>query len=411
MKQKLIHLILFLVTFFATTLSGLEWIVGKTFLLSKSGIGFGVDITKHDWYMAFLFSSSFLFILTVHEFGHYFMGIYYKVKVTLPYYIPLWFGIFTPLLGGLLPSIGTMGAFIRIKSPLKTTKEFFDIGIAGPLAGFFTALGIIWYGFATLPPVEYIYNIHPDYKEAYKQYGVGTDIVYTYEYQKERYIEDRLKENPNKVPEVPASDYFDMFSVGDNLLFTFFKWLYADQGNKIPNSYELFHYPFLFAGYLACFFTALNLIPIGQLDGGHVLYGLIGYKNANRIFPYFYKFFLLYAGLGLITTDMPQDELIIYVPLYLLFLNFCLQQLYINLKERWKWILVLFLTQIAMNYMFPSIEGYQGWLLFGLLIGRFLGVKHPPSIIEQDIGIKRKILGIVAVLVFIVCFSPHPFIF
>jgi len=400
LRKYFIHIGLFIATFCTTTFAGLEWTSGKTFLFSKGGIGFGKGVNTDDWRLALFFSCSFLFILTVHEFGHYLTGIYYKVKVTLPYYIPLWFF-------GLGPSIGTMGAFIKIKSPLKTTKEFFDVGIAGPLTGFVAAFFIIWYGFANLPSTEYLYKIHPDYRAVFEKYGVDTEEVYTYRYQKEQYIKNSLKERPNEVPNPP--DSFDNISLGNNLLFCFFRWIYAEKTVFIPNGFELMHYPFLFAGYLACFFTALNLIPIGQLDGGHVMYGLIGYKRFNKVAPYLYILFLFYAGLGLISPAMSSDDLVVYVPLYLLFLNLCLQQLYANWQERLKWILLIFLLQTGVSYLFPSFDGYQGWLLFGLLIGRFLGVKHPPALVEQDIGWKRKVLGWVAVLVFIVCFSPHPF--
>ena len=374
MKSKLKHIGLFAITLLTTTLAGLEWTAGKTFLFNGKEFSFGEHINSDDWHNALIFSCSFLFILTVHEFGHYFTGVYYKTKVTLPYYIPMWFL-------GLGMSIGTMGAFIKIKSQIRTTKEFFDIGVAGPLAGFVAALLVIWYGFENLPPLEYIFNIHPEYK----QYGLDyANYVY--------------------------KDVEGQFSLGNNLLFTFFKWAYSDSAHLIPNNFEMLHYPFLFAGYLACFFTALNLIPIGQLDGGHVLYGLIGHKKANKVFPYFYIVLILYAGLGLITPNMIQDDLLMYVPMYLLFLNFCFQRMYPELKERVIWILGIFLVQVTSSYLFPEFEGYNGWLVFGLLIGRFLGVKHPPALIEENIGLKRKVIGIFSILVFIVCFSPYPFI-
>lgn len=69
------------------------------------------------------------------------------------------FGFFS-----LVPSIGTMGAFIRIKGAVTTRKEYFDIGVAGPLAGFIVAMGVLYYGFTHLPAPEYIFTIHPEYK-------------------------------------------------------------------------------------------------------------------------------------------------------------------------------------------------------------------------------------------------------
>ena len=137
------------------------------------------------------YSIPFLTILTVHEFGHYLTAKYHNVKVTLPFYIPLWLG-FIPL-----PfTIGTAGAFIRIKEMIHSRKQYFDIGIAGPLAGFVVAVLVLTYGFTHLPPPEYIFEIHPEYKE----YGLNY----------EDYVYDLLP------------GYLVM---GDNLLFMFFEKL------------------------------------------------------------------------------------------------------------------------------------------------------------------------------------------
>jgi Zn-dependent protease len=99
-----------------------------------------------------------LSILTAHEFGHYFVALYYRVKVTLPYYIPLPPGFM----------FGTMGALIRMKSPVYSNKQNFDIGIAGPLAGFVVAIVFLGYGYSHLPPLEYVFQFHPEYQ----QYGL-----------------------------------------------------------------------------------------------------------------------------------------------------------------------------------------------------------------------------------------------
>lgn len=401
LKANYKYVIFFILTFITTTFAGIEWIAGKTFIANDCGFKLGGDVTWSDIQKGLLFSVPFILILTFHEFGHYFTAKYYNADVTLPFYIPLWFF-------GLTLSIGTMGAFIKIRSPLKSTKEFFDVGVAGPLAGFFVAIAFIWYGFATLPEPDYIYQIHPDYEEAYTKYGVGTDIVYTHEYQKEQYIKKSLVCNPGADPVPP--EQFESFALGDNLLFMLFRWIFEDKSHLIPNAYEIFHYPFLFAGYLACFVTALNLIPIGQLDGGHVMYGLLGYKKFNTISPYIYKLFIFYAGLGLITPNMLQNELLWYIPLYLYFLHLCFKKLYPNVKERLIWAMGLFISQYMVSYLFPNIEGYPGYLLFGLVIGVFLGIKHPPALIEHKIDSKRKWIGWLAIIIFILCFPPQFFV-
>jgi membrane-associated protease RseP (regulator of RpoE activity) len=152
-RTWLIQGVLFIVVFFTTTFAGAEWIHGSYVLVPGTGF------TWDKFVEALNFSVPFLLILTVHEFGHYIVARIHKVSVTLPYYIPLWFG-FLPLLGlPILPSIGTGGALIRITGKVDTKKKFFDIGIAGPLAGFAVALAVLYYGFTHLPPQEYIYEI------------------------------------------------------------------------------------------------------------------------------------------------------------------------------------------------------------------------------------------------------------
>src|ERR1043166_8120924 len=158
-KTYLIHSSLFIVTFITTTLAGAEWTYGKSLLHFKSASLFSMyinpDYTWANFASGLPYSICFLMILTCHEFGHYFTAVYYKVKTTLPYYIPL------PPFG----LLGTLGALIRIKEPIHTNKQQFDIGIAGPLAGLVVALGFLIYGFATLPSPEYIFQFHPEYQK------------------------------------------------------------------------------------------------------------------------------------------------------------------------------------------------------------------------------------------------------
>ncbi len=148
-KKIAIHAGLFLVTLVTTTLAGAEWVYGKSIFME--------GYTWADFFSGMPYSIPFLLILTVHEFGHYFTAIHYKVRTTLPYYIPL-----PPL-----PLMfGTLGAVIRLKSRVPSKQQTFDIGIAGPLAGFVIALAVLWYGFATLPPPEYIFQFHPEYQQS-----------------------------------------------------------------------------------------------------------------------------------------------------------------------------------------------------------------------------------------------------
>ena len=130
--KKRIHLILFVITFITTTFAGAEWMYGRTFVFSSYPLGW-------DEFMAGLrFSIPFLGILTIHEFGHYLTARKHKVKVSLPYYIPLWLGFI-----GMPFTIGTLGAFIRIRERINDKRKNFDIGVAGPIAGFVAALIVL----------------------------------------------------------------------------------------------------------------------------------------------------------------------------------------------------------------------------------------------------------------------------
>src|SRR6187402_3040026 len=166
----IIQSVLFLLTIFTTTLTGAFWV----------GILHPEDSFWDFFSRGFAYSIPFLGILTIHELGHYLTARYYKVNVTLPYYIP----IFIP---GLMPQIGTVGAFIKMNSRSASKKEIFDIGVAGPLAGFVAAIGLLFYGFTHLPQREHIFIVHKEYAEAEKKSGKPYEnIVYTSQYMRER---------------------------------------------------------------------------------------------------------------------------------------------------------------------------------------------------------------------------------
>ncbi|HEX9957206.1 MAG TPA: site-2 protease family protein, partial [Fibrella sp.] len=270
-RKYFIHIILFLLTLATTTAAGAEWIFGRFFIPFAGTTPMG----WREFVAGLNFSIPFLTVLTVHEFGHYFVARTNQVRVTLPYYIPFWFG--------LGQSIGTMGAFIRIQDYISSRRKYFDIGVAGPLAGFVVALVLLWYGFTHLPPVDYIFTIHPEYRQYGLRYGEFVSLNV-------------------------ASGKASAVAFGDNLLFWFFKTYVADQ-SLLPHPYEMLHYPYLLAGYLSLFFTSLNLIPIGQLDGGHVLYALIGRRKFNALAPVLFIGFVFYAGLGYIrVVDFATDK-------------------------------------------------------------------------------------------------------
>lgn len=373
-KQYLLHFSLFAVTFITTTLAGAEFTFGKPIIVvTTEGVFVNWGYTWADFAAGLPYSICFLSILTAHEFGHYFVALYYRVKVTLPYYIPLPPGFM----------LGTMGALIRLKSPVRSTKENFDIGIAGPLAGFVVAVGFLWYGYAHLPPADYVFQFHPEYE----QYGR--------DYAKYVYQPDNM---PNGVLDI---------TIGRNLMLMFFESFVGDPA-RIPNMHEIMHYPFLFAGYLSLVFTCLNLLPIGQLDGGHVLYGLVGFKTHRIIATGFFILFLFYAGLGFVNPYMPTNDLLLYIPFFITFLFFCLRGLKLPPRDSFLIALAIFTLQYGLTYWMPTLQGYSGWLLFVFILGTFVGVQHPPCEIEEPLSRGRVILGWLAIVIFILCFTPNP---
>jgi membrane-associated protease RseP (regulator of RpoE activity) len=372
-KSNLLHSALFLITLVTTTMAGAEWTHGKSILELSQENFFNPDYSLQDLYSGLPYSICFLMILTAHEFGHYFTAVYYNVKTTLPFYIPL-----PPL-----PLFfGTLGAVIKIKTPILSKKQNFDIGIAGPLAGFVTAVGFLWYGFTHLPPPDYIFQFHP----SYQQYGLDyASFVYA----------------PGAMP--AGIDIV----IGKNLFFLFFERFVADP-SRIPNVHEIMHYPFLFAGFLSLVFTSMNLLPVGQLDGGHVLYGLIGFEKHKMIATLVYIGLLFYAGIGFISPYEPFDKLIYEIPLFVGFLFLALRGLRLSTTNTVIAALAIFTSQYLLAYLFPHLQGYSGWLVFAFVVGRFVGVEHPPCHIEEPLDLKRKILGWIALLIFILCFTPQP---
>jgi membrane-associated protease RseP (regulator of RpoE activity) len=410
-KRILLQIALFIATFISTTIAGNEWAYGRN-------IFFTPDYGWNDFVNGLGFSVPLLLILTVHEFGHYFVALYHKVKTSLPYYIPI-----PPI--PFLPSIGTMGAVIRLRSRPYSNIQNFDIGLAGPLAGFVAAVIIMIYGFITLPPPEHVFQFHPEYKK----YGLNyADSVYTESYIRreasKRLIEfktadslriaEAIKQNKpvENSREVSENDFRGIdFQVGNTLAFFVLGKVFAEPG-RIPNSHEIMHYPILLACCIALLFTSLNLLPIGQLDGGHVVYGLFGFKAHKIIATVFFIALMFYSGLGLPILNLlqPKDELALWTAGYVVFLFVALKGLRLPAKDTWMYALLLAATQILLMFFFPGIQGYQGWLLFAFVVGRLVGVEHPRSEVELPLDSKRIVLGWITLLIFILCFSPAPIV-
>ena len=199
------------------------------------------------------FAVSMIAILGTHEFGHYLAGRYHGVHVTLPYFIPF------PL-----SPFGTMGAFINMKEPPKNKRHLLDIGIAGPLAGLFVAVPVLLIGLklsdlGTLPMAsssELSYSLE------------GNSILYLLL----KYI------SFGKLIPAPVN-----FGGTSPVLY----WLrYFFTGQPFPfGGVDVMLHPVAWAGWAGILVTALNLIPAGQLDGGHMVYVLLGKERARKLWP------------------------------------------------------------------------------------------------------------------------------
>ncbi|WP_343069159.1 site-2 protease family protein [Hymenobacter citatus] len=363
-----LHLLLFLVTLVTTTLAGIMLTRGGLDFLPLDVFGLRGEALRTELSRGLWFSVPFLGVLTVHEFGHYFTARYNRVRTTLPYYIPFVLGI------------GTFGAVIRIKDRIFSRREYFDIGLAGPLAGFLVAVPLLLYGFTHLPPLaDYLFQIHPEYQQ------FGADYA--------RHV-------------YPPGAQGITF--GKPLIYQWLETWLADPA-RLPHPYELLHYPVLLAGVLSLFFTALNLLPIGQLDGGHILYGLLGYRRFNRLSTVLFIGFIFYAGLGIFSLHSDYDTWLYGGVPYALYLFVVFRKLLPTPGRTVLLAAAVWFGQLALTVALPGVLGNPGWLVFGLLLGRLTGVHHPPAPDESPLSPGRKVLGWLMLAIFALCFTPAPF--
>jgi membrane-associated protease RseP (regulator of RpoE activity) len=252
----------------------------------------GVNLFQDPWqiYRGIPFAVAILSILAAHEMGHYLMSRRHQLNVTLPYFLP---GLpFPP------PLPGTFGALIRIRSPILDKRALLDVGCSGPLFGILVAVPVL---------------------------VIGLKL--------------------SRVATLPADAGLGI-TLGEPLLFKLVCWLTL--GPLGPEDHVLIH-PVAFAGWLGLLITALNLLPVGQLDGGHVIYAL---------FP--------------------------------------------------KWHRRISIAILGMLVVFGVLT-WQGWLLWAVLL-TFLGTRHPPPYCDWiNLDRRRKVLGALTILVFVLTFTPMPF--
>jgi len=225
-----LHVLLFVLTIASTMFAGAIAYAG--FIDDFRGgtslpMPFASLFLRGLWY-----SGTILAILGCHELGHYFACRYYDVDASLPFFIPVPFLL-----------TGTMGAFIRIRERIPSKRMLFDIGIAGPIAGFVVAVPALFAGLAM-----------------------------------------------SHVVRIPA-DASGMLELGEPILFKLASWLLW--GTQ-PDGYSLNMHPMAFAAWFGLLATALNLFPIGQLDGGHVSYSVLGSRLSTYV-----TFAMLAVAVGL----------------------------------------------------------------------------------------------------------------
>ena len=234
------------------------------------------------------FSFTIMAILLSHEMGHYLTARYYRVKASLPYFIPFPFSI-----------IGTMGAFILIRSPFPHRRSLIDIGLAGPFAGFIVTIPALFVGIS--------------------QSKFGPPLA------------------------------GDGLTLGEPILFRLVSALIWPGA---PDDQVLYISPVGLAAWFGLLATAINLMPIGQLDGGHATYALLR-RNAHRV------------------------------------------------------------SRIAFFLLFPMAYFGPTWLVWAML-AFLLGIRrpHPPTLNDETpLPKSRKWMGVLGYAMFILCFTPEPIVF
>ncbi len=289
-KRKIwLNIILFVVTVLSTFFVGITWSLSFRYadvITRNSEADLSVKIFEDPQIilLSLIYAVVLIGILLSHELGHFLTCQYYKINATLPYFIP------APTL------IGTLGAFIKIKSPITRKQQLFDIGVAGPLTGFILSVPALIYGLSL----------------------------------------------SKAVPAVPREE---SLIFGEPLIL---KIVGSVIFKDVPADFDVILHPVAFAGWVGIFVTALNLFPLGQLDGGHVAYALLGPKSRN------------------------------------------LAKLFIGI------------------FIFMGFFFWVGWFIWIFII-MLLGLKHPRVVDESTpLSPRRKLLGFVVFIIFILSFIPDP---
>jgi membrane-associated protease RseP (regulator of RpoE activity) len=262
------------------------------------------------------FAASLLAILLAHEFGHYLAGRSHKTMVTLPYFLPFPISPF-----------GTMGAFIQLKEPPKNKRILLDIGIAGPLAGLVVAIPVLLIGLS-------LSHIEPIFVAQGAGFQMeGNSILYL------------LSKFAVFGQWLPSPSSYG----GLHPLVYWIRFFFTGQPMPIGGMDVMIH-PIAFAGWAGLLVTSLNLIPAGQLDGGHLLYGLVGVR-ARMLLPF------ILGGL------------------------------------------------VLLGFV------WSGWWLWAFLIFLLGRLYAEPLDQITPLDTKRKVIAVIGLIVFVLVFTPVPLVF
>lgn len=248
-SNPIVNLVLFLLTLMSMLIAGVIYTLDDASVIETYGLVMGI---LRSLPLGIPFAASLLGILTVHEFGHYFAARYHRSPVSLPYFLPFPGSLF-----------GTLGAFIRLKSPPKNRRALLDIGLAGPLAGLAVAIPILILGLS----LSEVASIPAD----------AETLGFTIEGNSILYLALKYMVTGEWLP-TPAD--FGNLSPALYWIRYFFLGLPMPFGGR-----DVLLHPVAWAGWAGLLVTSLNLIPAGQLDGGHVLYVLLG-DRARRVWPF-----------------------------------------------------------------------------------------------------------------------------
>jgi len=382
--RYLLHAGLFLVTLLSTALTGAILFIGRTLAWEAGDVVLtvaGFPLSSIFFADAFTFGGALIAFLTVHEFGHYIAGRLHQIKTSLPYFIP------APLIG-----IGTLGAVITIRQPISNLTKLFDLGASGPIAGFILVVVMLIAAMISLPSPEYLFGVDGHY--SIKEYIRLT----------------------GQFPDTPISDAppGSRLTLGSTPLYWVLSMIFPD----VPPLYEMYHYPLLFAVWLGLFFTALNLMPVGQLDGGHIIYALFGPKWHARISRSFIFAMLTSMASGAALT-LPQilipvmgGEFLGTIGVWITIaslLTICTIKAF---KDLWWKMMLTILVLASFISLLPDAFGwfaYFGWLPWCFLLIFLVKIDHPPVPLSKPIGRRRRVIGYLTLCIFLLCFSIKPF--